>query len=159
MIEPGHRSGQLNRFLQALTRLKPQGSADHAAQLNALPHQFAHRGIIVYLSDMLESETILPKILNRFRYRHCDCMAIQILDPDELDLPHNRVTRYLDSESSSEITTFPKTARASYAEAMRSYLEQLQQTFAKSQIEYLRLVTTDPLGQALAGYLHHRENC
>jgi len=157
VIEPGHRIGQLNRFLQALTRLQPSGTADHAARLHTLTHQFSHRGIVIYISDMLEGETILPQMLRRFRFCHCDCLAIQVLDPDELDLPQARVTRYMDCESQDEITTFPEVARRAYAHSMQAFLEQLQQAFAKSQVEYLRLISTDPVGAVLARYLSHRD--
>lgn len=157
VLEPGHRIGQLNRFLQALTRLKPAGTADHEAKLNSLLRQFSQRGIVVYISDMLEGETVLPNVLKRFRYCHCDCLAIQVLDPDELDLPHARVMRYIDSEMPDEITTFPEAARAAYEQSMHTFLLDLQRAFAKSQVEYLRLLSTDSIGEVLARYLSYRD--
>lgn len=157
VLEPGHRIGQLNRFLQALTRLQPSGSAEHEVKLSSLMHQFSHRGIVVYISDMLEGETVLPKILNRFRFCHCDCLAIQVLDPDELDLPQARVMRYMDSEMPDEITTYPEAARAAYERSMQAFLQTLQSAFAKSQVEYLRLLSTDSIGEVLARYLSHRD--
>jgi hypothetical protein len=78
------------------------------------------------------------------------------LDPDELDLPQNRVTRYLDSEVEGEVTTYPETARAAYEERMGTFLERLKKGLAKSQVDFLQLVTTDSVGVSLAKYFDHR---
>jgi len=96
-------------------------------------------------------------MLKRFRFCHCDCLAIQVLDSDELDLPHTRVTRYMDSESPNEITTFPEAARQVYASSMETFLHNLQQGFSKSQVEYLRFISTDSVGEILARYLSYRD--
>ena len=111
---------------------------------------------MIYISDMLEGEVVLPKLLRNFRVNRSDCLAIQILDPDELDLPQNRVTRYLDSEQDGEVTTYPETARTDYKEQMGAFLERLKNGLAQAQVDFLPLVTTDSLGVSLAKYFDHR---
>ena len=98
-IEPGHRSGQLARLLQALSRLRPAGGADHDGLLQSITLHMRNRGLVIYLSDMLEAEESLPRQLSALQFRHCDCLAIQVLDPDERDLPHHYPVRYVDSET------------------------------------------------------------
>lgn len=156
-LEPGHRSGQFERFLQGLIRTEGEGAAQHDALLSSLSTQLRQRGLVIYLSDMLEAEATLPQALAKFRFRHCDVLAIQVLDPDELDLPQQTVTRFLDSETDSEITTWPEAARERYSESMGTFLDTLQKNFAKSSVDYLRVRTTDSLAFALAKYLSHRE--
>jgi uncharacterized protein (DUF58 family) len=155
-VEIGGRLGQADRISQALTRLKPSGKAQHESMLQMFLHHFKTRGTVIYISDMLEGEAVLPKLLRNFRVNRSDCLAIQILDPDELDLPQNRVTRYLDSELEGEVTTYPKTARTDYKEQMGAFLEQLRNGLAQSQVDFLPLVTTDSLGVSLAKYFDHR---
>ncbi len=156
-LEPGHRSGQFERFLQGLIRAQPEGAAAHEAMLSSLSTQLRQRGLVVYLSDMLEAEDTLPQALAKFRFRHCDVLAIQVLDPDELDLPQQTVTRFLDSETDSEITTWPEAARERYRTGMSAFLEKLDDGFAKAQVDTLRVSTTDSLAYTLARYLSHRE--
>lgn len=157
-LEPGHRSGQLHRFLQALTRLKPEGPANHERLLQSITHHMRNRGLVVYLSDMLEAEEMLPRMLQSLRFQHCDCLALQILDPDELDLPHAYPVRYIDSETGKEVTTFAETVREGYEQSMAKFMEDLKSGFRRAQVEYTPLLTTDHLGHALSQYLHSRES-
>jgi uncharacterized protein (DUF58 family) len=157
-LEPGHRSGQLHRFLQALTRLKPEGQANHERLLQSITHHMRSRGLVVYLSDMLEAEAILPRMLQTLRFQHCDCLALQILDPDERDLPHAYPIRYIDSETNREVTTFADTVRDEYQSSMDTFMDDLKSGFRRAQVEYTSLLTTDHLGHALGQYLHHRES-
>jgi uncharacterized protein (DUF58 family) len=125
-LEPGHRNGQLHRFLQALTRLKPEGQANHERLLKSITHHMRNRGLVVYLSDMLEAEETLPRLLQNLRFQHCDCLALQILDPDERDLPHSYPVRYIDSESNKEVTSFADSVRDGYRESMDKFMEDLK---------------------------------
>ncbi|MBH53393.1 MAG: hypothetical protein CMI18_03485 [Opitutaceae bacterium] len=156
-LEPGHRNSQLLRFLQVLTRLKPEGQANHEKLLESITHRMRSRGLVVYLSDMLEAENILPRQLENLRFQHCDCLALQILDPDEKDLPHGYPVRYIDSESGREVTTFADTVRESYEKSMNQFLNDLKTGFSHAQVEYTPLLTTHHLGHALGQYLHKRE--
>ncbi|GHB97603.1 DUF58 domain-containing protein [Cerasicoccus arenae] len=155
-VEPGHRAGQLSRVMHALARLKPHGAAAHQRTLDNLTHPFKHRGIVILISDMLEAEDQLPRLLRNFRFRHCDVIALQVLDPDELDLPQPQVTRFRDLEAGKEVVAWPSSVRTQYTERMNEFLANLRTGFSKSQVDYLRLQSTDSLGLALAQYLHHR---
>jgi len=155
-VEPGHRSGQLSRVMHALSRLKPHGAAAHQRTLDNLTHPFKHRGIVVLISDMLEAEDALPRLLRNFRFRHCDVIALQVLDPDEIDLPQPQVTRFKDIEAGREVVAWPPTVRHDYTHRMNAFLEELRTGFFANGIDYLKLQTTDSLGLALAQYLSHR---
>ena len=157
-LEPGHRNGQLHRFLQALSRLKPEGQANHERLLQSITHHMRNRGLVVSLSDMLEAEDTLPRLLRNLRFQHCDCLALQILDPDERDLPHGYPVRYIDSETEKEVTTFADTVRDGYQSSMDQFMSDLKAGFRRAQVDYKSLLTTDHLGHALSQYLHHRES-
>lgn len=157
IIPPGHRGGQLERILQALSRLKLEGAAEHDKMLQVFGNQLRHRGIVILLSDMLEGEIVLPEQLKRYRLRHCDTLALQVLDPDELDLPETGVARFRDIETGREVITWPEATRENYKSLMGDFQETLRKGFADGQVDHLRLTTDESLGYALARYLHHRE--
>jgi len=157
-LEPGRRNGQLNRFLQALTRLTADGRADHRGHLNKILHHMRNRGLVIYISDMLEAEDELPEALKTLRLHHCDCLAVQVLDPDEQDLPHAFPARYQDAESGEELTTFAGGIREDYQSQMSEYQSLLKSRFRDAQVDYIQLSTTDNLGLALGRYLSHRES-
>lgn len=156
-LEPGHRNQQLQRVLLQLARSRPRGGADHEQALDFLENQVGNRGLVILLSDMLEGEAVLPRRLSRLRLLHCDCIALQILDPDELQLPRRASARFVDLESQAEVLTSPERIGESYDVQMQSFLETLKTGFQREQVDTLRLSTTQNLGAALAAYLHHRE--
>ncbi|MGE9294153.1 MAG: DUF58 domain-containing protein [Puniceicoccales bacterium] len=156
-IPCGHRAGQLERVLQALTRLQPEGSANHEAMLQLFGNQLRQRSVVIFLSDMLEGESVLPELLKHFRLRHCDTLAVQVLDPDELDLPMEGVARFKDSESGREVISWAESTRETYKSQMSDFREALTTGFNRSQVDLLSLTTHKSLGYALARYLHHRE--
>ncbi|MCC5835390.1 MAG: DUF58 domain-containing protein [Opitutales bacterium] len=156
-LEPGHRNQQLQRVLLELARSRPRGEARHEQALDFLENQVGNRGLVILLSDMLEGENVLPRRLSRLRLLHCDCIALQILDPDELRLPRRPSARFEDLESQAEVLTSPERIAESYDAQMQGFLETLKTGFQREQVDTLRLLTTQNLGAALAAYLHHRE--
>lgn len=157
MIEARQRHGQLQRILTALARRKPEGGARHEYAWNYLAGHLRSRGMVVFLSDFLEAETTLPPILKRIRFARHECVAVQVLDPDERDLPFDHSTEFIDPEAGRRILTHPAKVRAHYVERMNDFMERLSVALARSQVEFLPLVSSDSLARSLSAYLHKRE--
>jgi uncharacterized protein (DUF58 family) len=157
-LDPSRSQGQLQRIFSSLTRQRPANPADHERAWNYLTGHFRSRGLVVFLSDFLEAEKTLPALLKRLRFAHHDCLAIQVLDPDELDLPFDRSTEFIDLERGGRIDTYPATVRANYVRAMENFLDELSRSMKRSQVDFLRLVTSETLAHSLATYLHKRDS-
>lgn len=157
-LDPSRSPGQLQRIFASLAREEPNGSADHPRAWNYLTNHFRSRGMVVFLSDFLEADDSLPPLLKRLRYAHHDCLAIQVLAPDELDLPFDRSTEFIDAEGGARIDTYPDSVRGDYIRAMNDFLARLSESMKKSQVDFLRLNTSDSLAHSLATYLHKRDS-
>lgn len=157
-LDPSRSPGQLQRIFGSLARQEPAHSADHPRAWNYLTGHFRSRGLVVFLSDFLDADDILPPLLKRIRFAHHDCLAIQVLDQDELDLPFDRSTEFIDAEGSGRIDTYPASVREDYIRAMDAFLARLSQSMTKSQVDFLRLVTSESLSHSLATYLHKRDS-
>lgn len=156
-IHPGKRQGGLQRILRELQAAKPGGNADHASAMHYVGDQFRRRGIVIWISDFHEAENDLVSTIRRFRFDHHETILMQILDPDELDLPFGKTTRFVDSETGVEIATAPERIRESYARAMDAFVERIRAISLAQQCDYLKINTQDNLGNLLAAYLHRRE--
>lgn len=156
-LPPGHRGQQLHRLLLALASQKAGGGAQHDRAFDYLETQTSTRGLVILLSDMLECEDTLPQRLNRLRMLHCDCIALQILDPEEVELPRHNGARFEDMESKRELLTNPATVADRYNASMREFLLKTRKAFQREQVDFRLLTTNDHLGLALAGYLNRRE--
>lgn len=156
-IPPGHRSGGLQRILPELYRLRAGGTAQHERVMNYVSESFRRRGMVVLISDLLEADAALPRILRRFRFARHDCLVVHVLDPDEQDFPFSDTTRFVDSEGAEELVTAPALARHAYLRGMNAFLERVRLACLEQQVDYLRVASTDNLGNILAAYLHDRE--
>jgi uncharacterized protein (DUF58 family) len=156
-VPPGHRSGQVHQICTELSRLKAGGGCDHAVVLNYLGESFNRRGIVVMISDFLDTDTDMLKSLRHFRFAHHDCILFQVLDDDELDFGFTSTMRFVDSETGAEIITSPGVVRREYLERFGRELEELQLFCSRSNIDYHQLRSSQPLASSLAAYLNRRE--
>ncbi len=157
MIDARQRQGQLHRILTALARHKPKGAARHDYSWNYLAGHLRNRGMVICLSDFLEAEETLPPILKRIRFARHECVSVQVLDPDERDLPFDQSTEFIDPEEGRRILTNPAKVRAHYVERMNDFQERLSVMLARSHVEFLPLISSDSLARSLSAYLHKRE--
>lgn len=154
---PAARPGsRLQRIFGALQRLAPGDAASHAEFLPYVAESLRRRGMVILISDFLEAEEDVPELLKAFRFTGKETIVVQILDPDELDLPFTETIRFVDSESGERIVTSPDAVRKQYESAMTAYLERLQTACHDIQADYLLATTADSLGKVLAAYLHRR---
>ena len=79
-----------------------------------------------------------------------------VLDPDEIEFPFERATRFEDLETSEEIMAVPGVVRAHYLKEMGALIERYRRELGASGIDYQLLDTTQPLEIALLSYLSTR---
>ena len=59
--------------------------------------------MVVLISDLLDDPASVVRGLKHFQYRGTDVIVFHVLDPDELDFPFDRATRFEDLETGEEI--------------------------------------------------------
>jgi len=158
VIEPSARGGHLDRILRSLQRIRPAGASDHLRPIHFLERHLRSRGLVVVISDMLESEDVLPAELKRLRTARSDCIALQVLDPDELDLPRTAAARMIDAESSAARMTSPEAVSERYNHRMAAWTAELQTRMRRAGVDHCILNTRDSIGISLARYLSHHAN-
>ena len=156
-IAPNRRGGNLERILAALQRQTPTGPADHRAIWQSLTSRLRNRGIILFLSDFLEGENILPPLLRKLPPTRHECLAWQILDPDEIDFPFSESTEFIGREEGDRLRTYPEYVREEYQKRMNAFLKSLSESFRDSPTDYRLLRSSDSLADSLSAYLRQRE--
>lgn len=156
-ISPGNRGGQLERILAALQRQQPTGEAHHERVWKSLTARLRSRGVIVFLSDFLEAEESVPPLLKTLPATRHESIALQVLDPDEIDFPFALSTEFVGTERGDRIRTFPEYVRDDYQRQMNQFLADLSESFRNSPTDFLRLTSDTSLALSLATYLHRRD--
>jgi len=155
-LPPRNGAGQLHRLFQGLSRLKASGKSNHRTSWEALTRTLPGRGLVVFLSDCLEAEEELPDLLRFADSPKYDCLCLQVLDPDELDLPHEDALLFEDMEDGRQTPTHPDATRERYVGEMEDFREKLADNLGMVGVEFDSLTTHSDLGLALRKFLHNR---
>ncbi len=139
------RSGR--REVQALiravagTEIRP-GRGDLGALIDRLNRPPRRRGVAVIVSDFLAPPAQWARPLRKLRVRH-DVLAIEVLDPRELELPDVGVLPVVDPETGElhEVRTGDPRLRRRYAEAAAAQRAEIAAALRAGGAAHLRLRT------------------
>ena len=144
---PGHL-----RALLTLDRLRLGRETDVSKPLHQLADALSKRGLVILISDLLDEPDRVIRGLKHFRFRGTDVIVFHVLDPDEIDFPFERPTRFEDLETHEEIVAVPATVRAHYLAAIGGLIDQYKRELGACGIDYHLLRTDEPLELALMAY-------
>lgn len=131
-------------FLQRITlaaQADHPGSADLSKGLQRLASTMKRRGLAVVISDFLD-EGPWDKALRALAGRH-EVLAIEVVDPRELELPDIGVVELEDPETGEriEIQTSSGKLRSSFAEAAAAQRQQIAARIRAAGVDHLLLRT------------------
>lgn len=150
LIEPSgvrwasHRSGR-DHLMGTLTRLAEpvdeRGQVDLAAGLAGVARTLVRRGLVVITSDFLDDGP-WDRPLRRIAARH-DVVAVEVVDPREMELSAVGVVRFEDPETGRQrlIDTADPRLRRRYGEAAAARRTLIRRRIVASGAHHLRLDT------------------
>jgi uncharacterized protein (DUF58 family) len=150
------RPGHLRAFLITLDQLEPGRETDVARPLHQLAESLTKRGLVVLISDLLDDPDRVVRALRHFQFRGTDVIVFHVLDPDEIEFPFERATRFEDLETDEEVMAVPAVVRSHYLKEMTGLIERYRRELGASGIDYRLMTTTEPLEMALLAYLSTR---
>jgi uncharacterized protein (DUF58 family) len=156
MLPASARPGHLRALLLTLDRLKPGAQTNVAKPLHQLADSLGKRGMVVLISDLLDDPDAVIRGVRHFHYRGTDVIVFHVLDPDEIDFPFERASRFEDLETGEEVVAVPGLVRDHYVREMGGLLDRYRRELGSSGIDYQLLRTTDHLELALMSYLSRR---
>lgn len=156
MLPASARPGHLRALLLTLDRLRLGRATNVSKPLHHLADTLSKRGLVVLISDLLDDPDAVIRGLKHFQYRGTDVIVFQVLDPDEIDFPFDRATRFEDLETAEEVMAVPGLVREHYVQEMGRLLERYKRDLGAAGIDYHLLRTTEPLELALLSYLSTR---
>jgi uncharacterized protein (DUF58 family) len=152
-IRPRCGSAHLNSVLAAIGSLEAKGANDHEHLWERFSGALPAKSMIVFLSDFLEAEDTLSERLRFSLSAHYESLCLQILDPDEDDLPDSEAIRFAEMEGDREISTSPPAIRDKYKMEMAGFLENLEVKLASVSAEFESLRSNQDIGHALRRFL------
>ena len=129
---------------------------DLAEALRFISHVVKKRAIIFVVSDFFTSHYI--PLLRPLSRRH-DCIAVQVTDPAEEELPDVGYAFIEDAETRDQVLvhTGDTAFRKAYHERARRAQRSLETAFKKNRIDLIRLSTDQPLHIPLSTFFRLRK--
>ena len=137
----GHKEAQ--GLMQALAKIQVQpGRADLGALIDALNRPPRRRGLAVVISDFLVPPADWERPLRKLGVRH-DVLAIEIVDPRELELGDSGVMEFVDPETGRlhEVHTGDAKLRERYAAGAAAQRSAIARAIRGAGAAHLRLRT------------------
>jgi uncharacterized protein (DUF58 family) len=156
LVPASSRAGHLRSLLVTLSRLSPARLTDVSKPLHQLANSLTKRGLVVLISDLLDDPDAVIRGLKHFQYRGSDVIVFHVLDPDEIEFPFDRATRFEDLETSEEVMAVPGVVREHYLREMGDLIDRYRRELGATGIDYELISTKQPLELALLSYLSRR---
>jgi len=151
----GHLA-QLENLLSELENACGKEKTALGPALHELAERLGKRGIVLVVSDFFDQLDSVLWGLRHLRHRRHDVIAVQVLDPAELEFPFHQLAMFRGVEEEIRVVADPRAVRRAYLAGVNKFLRELKAGCRAHGIDYLQMRTDRPLGLALANYLAHR---
>jgi len=155
-LPPAGTRGQIHNLLTELERIEPAFSTGIGEALRECNSLFRKRGCVVILSDFWTDLTELFDALAQLLHRKFEILLLQVLDPDELNLPAMNTARFHDMETHEEVEVELEEIRSAYVETMRRHVDYLARECNERCLTHAVVDTSRPYLEAIEAYLGFR---
>jgi uncharacterized protein (DUF58 family) len=140
------RSGRhhLRAYVGTLARLAPSGAEPMSNTLTRAATLMRRRGLIIVLSDLYDEVAVMADVRRLTRMGH-DVVVIHTLAREELTLPAGSSAQYEDLETGARVIASPDALRPIYTAAVGEFLSRVQRAAQAEGVDYVRLVTGEPI--------------
>ncbi|MDA8632718.1 DUF58 domain-containing protein [Verrucomicrobiales bacterium] len=152
-IPPKRGPRHLGVMLDQVALLEASGETGLVEAIHQAAEKIAQRALIVIVSDLLFDVTPLQEAFQHLKFRKHDIVAFHLLDREEIEFDFDRPTRFLDLEGGPSLLADPALIRRRYQDAVKGYLDQVNQIVNQSVIDYHRTFLDESYEQALARFL------
>ena len=156
-LPPHATHAYLRQILIALQNATASGRTGAGKALHQVAERIKRRGLVIVLSDLLDSPETVIAALKHFRHKKNEVIVMQVLDPLERTFAFGDDAVVQDLETGERLTTQPHQIERAYREAMKGFLDRYRKQCLEHHIDYVLLDTSTPFDTALVAYLSKRE--
>ena len=155
-MPPKTKPSHFNLIAQTLHNAKTGNTTKVSNVLHVLAQSIKKRGLIILISDLVDSHEDIMNGLKHFRYKGHEVIVFHILDPREIDLNFNESVKFIDLESDESITTDPRQVKIAYQKEIKDLIASYKNQCRKNKIDFINISTSESLENSLINYLIKR---
>ncbi len=156
-IPPRGNARHYQAICQALEGMKAGGDTGIAAVLHEIAERVRRRSLVIVLSDFFDNPEEILRGLQHFRHRRHEVIVLHLVDDTEMEFPFDRVMLFEGMERGEQVVVDPRVMAQDYRQRFAEYLENLKQGCASKNIDYQRMLMSEPFDRALTMYLGWRK--
>jgi uncharacterized protein (DUF58 family) len=153
---PGGTRRHLHNLVTALEGVTPAATTGIADALRESNPLFKKRGRLVILSDFWDDTEQVFDALGQFLHRKFEILLLQVMHPDELNLPAAQAAHFEDMETQERVEVEPEEIRAAYRAAAQQRLANIAREANHRRISHALVGTEQPYLDAIEAYLGFR---
>ncbi len=155
-VPPRRNPTHLQTVFETLDKAAPTGETGLVTALHDLAERIRQRALVVIFSDFFCPAQELIDAFQHLRFQKHDLALFHLLDPQELEFPFDRPTRFVDLESPGSVLAEPAMIRAQYLQQVQDYLEALGTGCRQFKADYRRVLTSEDYEKVLGTFLMER---
>jgi len=157
LLPPRSVISYLQPIIRELDGLSVGEDTNVGAVLHKLADQIKRRGLIILISDFLDTPEDIISGIRHFRYNGHEVLVFQILDPNERHFNFQGDVIFEDIETGENLRTQPWYIKKEYQSRMEQFIKDLQVNCLQNKVDYHLIETSDALETALISYLTKRK--
>lgn len=142
-LEPGSTRRHLHKVLTALEHNEPGNPTSLPEALTRAHPLIKRKGTLIVISDFFQKPESIFKALNPYLHRGFRIHLFHVLDPAELDLSNRGLVRFVDMESSHQLTAHTDSIQEAWRQELKSHCQTLRRLSAGRQVDYCLALTTE----------------
>ncbi|HYF48672.1 MAG TPA: DUF58 domain-containing protein [Planctomycetota bacterium] len=155
-IEAKQSMGHVRRICHELEQTKPVKKTDVGDIMHNFAERITRRGIVVLVSDLLDTPERILDGLNHLRFARHEVLVFHVMDPYELDFPFDGNIKFEGLEGYEPMLCQPRMLRKSYLEALNKHILAVKTACERNKVDYALINTGQPLEVALQTFLQSR---
>ncbi len=156
LIKPASTKNHLYKIMETLQTITPGEKTSISKILNEMALYEKKRGLIILISDLLDSPENVMKYLSLFKHKHHDVIVFHVLDPEEISLSMEGSYQFIDMETGEKLNADALSLRKAYRQTMEEHISFYKKECAKKNISYTLAKTLTPFDKFLWTYLETR---
>lgn len=156
-LPPRAKLSYVRELITAIDSSQPSNTEGTALALSRIAERVARRSLVIIISDFFDDIENVASALKHFRHQKHDVLAIQVLDPREVDFDFGWAATFKDMETAEEIVSHPFQIQQSYKQAVSDFITNLKRECYNINVDYLQVLTNQPFDKALTEYIAKRK--
>lgn len=156
-LKPKASQAHWRSALGKLDGMQTGGHTGLARGLATLAEVIPSRSLVVIASDFYEDNPALNAALRRLHFDYQEIIALQILDPAEVDFDEDWNGTFLDAETGQKMIIDAAAVRDGYRKRFQNFIEQTTTSIMDHGGDHIVLRTDASPMSALGQYLARRE--